>query len=57
MKRNREVTIIVDALIKAGILKQAQEQDARDIVKNAMKDIRREKYAANHTNKLKQMNI
>ena len=51
-KRNREVTIIVDALIKAGIVDQAKEDNAKDVVKNAIKDIRREKYAANQKTSL-----
>ncbi len=45
MKRSREVSIIVDALVTNELIEQRQSDRARHIVKEAIKDIRKERYA------------
>ena len=46
MKRNREVTILVEALKESGFLKEGKTDCARIVIKDAIKNIRRERYAA-----------
>ena len=45
LKRSREVSIIVDALVTNGLIEQRQSDRTRHIVKEAIKDIRKERYA------------
>ena len=45
MKRSREVTILVEALKASGLLEERKTDRARFVIKNAIKDIRREQYA------------
>lgn len=49
MKRSREVSIIVDALVSNGLIEQRQSDRARHIVKEAIKDMRKERYAEKET--------
>ena len=45
MKRSREVTILVNALIQNGLLEESKSDRARCVIKMAIKEIRKERYA------------
>lgn len=45
MKRNREVYIIVDALLRNNVIQEKDAEKAGVVVKAAMKTIRSERYA------------
>ncbi|MBE5932947.1 MAG: hypothetical protein E7263_05985 [Lachnospiraceae bacterium] len=51
MKRSREVSIIVDALVINELIEQRKSDRARHIIKEAIKDIRREQYEERQRNK------
>lgn len=44
MKRNKEVTIIVDSLVQSGLLEERNTDRASCVIKNAIKEIRIERY-------------
>lgn len=44
MKRSKEITIIVDALIANNIITDRQTDKTRSVIKEAIKDIGRERY-------------
>lgn len=44
MKRSREVTIIVNSLVDNQLIAENQTDRARYVIKEAIKDIRRERY-------------
>lgn len=44
MKRSKEVTIIVDSLVQSGLLEERNTDRARCVIKNAIKEIRIERY-------------
>ncbi len=44
MKRSREVAIIVNALVDNQLITESQTDRARYVIKEAIKDIRRERY-------------
>lgn len=44
MKRNREVTIVVDSLIESELINENERARASGVVKEALKKIRAEKY-------------
>lgn len=52
MKRSAEVAIIIDALVKNGLLQENKTDRARCVIKEAIKDIRRERYREKQTKKL-----
>lgn len=49
MKRSREVAIIVNALFTNHLITERQTDRARYVIKEAIKDIRREKYEERKT--------
>ncbi len=49
MKRNKEITIIVDALVTNNIITDRQTDRTRSVIKEAIKDIRRERYKEKQT--------
>lgn len=49
MKRSAEVAIIIDALVKNGLLQENKTDRARCVIKEAIKDIRRERYREKQT--------
>lgn len=44
MKRNKEVTIVVDSLIESELINENERARASGVVKEALKKIRAEKY-------------
>jgi len=44
MKRNQEVSIIIQSLLENGLLQERQTDRARSVVKEAFKEIRRVRY-------------
>ena len=44
MKRNQEVSIIIQSLLENGLLQEGQTDRARSVVKEAFKEIRRVRY-------------
>lgn len=44
MKRNQEVSIIIQSLLENGLLQEKQTDRARSVVKEAFKEIRRVRY-------------
>lgn len=44
MKRNQEVSIIIQSLLESGLLQEKQTDRARSVVKEAFKEIRRVRY-------------
>lgn len=50
MKRSREVTIIVNSLVANQLIAENQTDRARYVIKEAIKDIRRERYVEKQTN-------
>lgn len=44
MKRKEEVTVLVSSLINTGLIEKKNSDRARCVLKEAIKDIRREKY-------------
>lgn len=49
MKRSREVTIIVKSLVENGLLEQKKTDRARFVIKEAIKEIRCERYKEKQT--------
>lgn len=49
MKRNQEVSIIIQSLLENGLLQEKQTDRARSVVKEAFKEIRRVRYEERHT--------
>jgi hypothetical protein len=49
MKRNQEVSIIIQSLLENGLLQERQTDRARSVVKEAFKEIRRVRYEERHT--------
>lgn len=45
MKRSREVSVIIEALVREGLLNSEKTDIARRVVKESIKEIRRERYA------------
>lgn len=50
MKRNKEVQIIVKALVQSEIICKEKITEAKNIVRNALKEVRREKYKEKQKN-------
>jgi hypothetical protein len=44
LKRSKEVTIIVDSLVQSGLLEERNTDRASCVIKNAIKEIRIERY-------------
>ncbi len=44
MKRNQEVSIIIQSLLENGLLQERQTDRARSVVKEAFKEIRRARF-------------
>lgn len=53
MKRSREVTILVNSLVESGLLEQKSTDRARCVIKESIKEIRRERYKEKQTKKLR----
>ena len=49
MKRNQEVSIIIQSLLENGLLQERHTDRARSVVKEAFKEIRRVRYEERHT--------
>lgn len=49
MKRSREVTIMVNSLVANQLIAENQTDRARYVIKEAIKDIRRERYEEKQT--------
>lgn len=50
MKRNKEVTIVVDSLIESELINENERARASGVVKEALKKIRAEKYKERQKN-------
>lgn len=48
MKRSKEVTIILNALVDAGLITQGKTDRARCVIEDAIKEIRCEQYKERH---------
>lgn len=57
MKRNREVAIVVSALVSNGLLEERKSDVARHIVKEAFKEIRQERYREKQTKNCQESRI
>ena len=51
MKRSREISIIVNSLVSSGLVHESQLDRARCVIKDAIKDIRRERYKEKQKNR------
>lgn len=49
MKRSKEIAIIVNSLVENGLLQENKTDRARCVIKEAIKDIRRERHREKQT--------